>query len=168
MSKTKRLVLILFVILVCAGCDQSTKYLASNSLEFNAISSFAGDLFRLHYVENKGAFLGIGGGLGEQERFVIFTLFVAFFIGSILVYTVVGKELTVSDVIAYSLIAGGGLSNLYDRVANNGAVVDFLNIGIGSLRTGIFNLADVFIMLGLFMLLSHLLFPKKAELGKLN
>ena len=168
MSKTKRLVLIILVMLVCAGCDQSTKYLASNSLEFNAISSYAGDIFRLYYVENKGAFLGVGGGLGEQERFVIFTLLVAFFIGSILVYTVVGKDLTASDIVAYSLIAGGGLSNLYDRVATNGAVVDFLNIGIGSLRTGIFNLADVFIMLGFFILLSHLIFSKKAELEKLN
>ena len=168
MSKTKRLVLIILVMLVCAGCDQSTKYLASNSLEFNVISSFAGDIFRLHYVENKGAFLGIGGGLGEQERFVIFTLLVAFFIGSILVYTVVGKDLNTSSIVAYSLIAGGGLSNLYDRIANNGAVVDFLNIGIGGLRTGIFNLADVFIMLGFFMLLSHLLFPKKMAYGDLN
>ena len=42
----------------------------------------------------------------------------------------------------------GGVSNFIDRASNNGAVVDFLNIGIGPIRTGIFNIADVAIMFG--------------------
>ena len=40
MNKVKRIFLIMLVVLACAGCDQSTKYLASNNLEFNKISSF--------------------------------------------------------------------------------------------------------------------------------
>jgi len=56
------------------------------------------------------------------------------------------------SILALSLIFSGGLSNFYDRIANNGAVVDFLNIGIGSLRTGIFNVADIAIMLGVLLL----------------
>jgi len=40
------------------------------------------------------------------------------------------------------LLFSGGISNFYDRVSNNDAVVDYLNIGIESLRTGIFNIAD--------------------------
>ena len=47
-------------------------------------------------------------------------------------------------------VAGGG-SNLVDR-ALHGAVVDFLNVGIGPLRTGIFNVADMAIMLGAALL----------------
>jgi len=47
-----------------------------------------------------------------------------------------------------SLILGGGLSNLYDRIAY-GKVVDFMNMGIGDLRTGIFNVADMFILAGI-------------------
>jgi signal peptidase II len=52
-----------------------------------------------------------------------------------------------------TLIFSGGISNLYDRVLNNDAVIDFLNVGIGSLRTGIFNVADMANMLSIFLLL---------------
>ena len=54
------------------------------------------------------------------------------------------------------LVASGGLGNLLDRLLNKGAAIDFLNIGIGSIRTGIFNVADVLIIGGaiLFMLFS--------------
>ena len=50
-------------------------------------------------------------------------------------------------------LLGGGLSNLIDRAYHQGAVSDFLNIGIGKLRTGVFNVADVLIMAGAFGLL---------------
>ncbi|HEY9518344.1 MAG TPA: signal peptidase II, partial [Gemmatimonadales bacterium] len=50
------------------------------------------------------------------------------------------------------LILGAGLSNLWDRLLR-GRVIDFLNVGIGPLRTGIFNLADVALMLGLVLIL---------------
>ena len=48
---------------------------------------------------------------------------------------------------AFSLFIAGGLSNWFDRVSA-GRVIDFMNIGIGGLRTGIFNVADVAIMVG--------------------
>lgn len=46
-----------------------------------------------------------------------------------------------------------GISNFHDRVFNHGAVIDFLNIGVGSLRTGVFNVADIAIMIGVFMII---------------
>ena len=53
----------------------------------------------------------------------------------------------------------------YDRIVNNGAVVDYLNVGIGQLRTGIFNVADVFIMVGVVMLLIHAqIFKQKKKM----
>jgi signal peptidase II len=51
-----------------------------------------------------------------------------------------------------ALLIGGGVSNLVDRISR-GAVVDFLNLGIGSLRTGIFNVADMAIMSGIALLI---------------
>ena len=50
------------------------------------------------------------------------------------------------------LVAGGGLGNLWDRLARDGAVVDFLNLGIGPVRTGIFNVADLVLVAGLVVL----------------
>ena len=45
------------------------------------------------------------------------------------------------------MLAGGG-SNFFDRAVNNGAVIDFMNVGLGPLRTGVFNVADMAIMFG--------------------
>ena len=50
--------------------------------------------------------------------------------------------------IAVSFILAGGIGNLIDRVSNHGLVTDFINLGIGPLRTGIFNVADVAVMFG--------------------
>jgi signal peptidase II len=50
------------------------------------------------------------------------------------------------------LVLAGGASNWVDRVVR-GSVVDFLNVGVGPLRTGIFNVADVAIMVGVALLL---------------
>ena len=52
------------------------------------------------------------------------------------------------------MVLGGGFSNLLDRMLKSGAVADFMNIGIGNVRTGIFNLADVAIMVGAGVLLA--------------
>jgi len=55
-------------------------------------------------------------------------------------------------ILSFSLILGGGISNVYDRVRYN-QVTDFMNMGFPDLRTGIFNFADVAIMLGLGVML---------------
>ena len=50
------------------------------------------------------------------------------------------------------MIVAGGVSNWIDRVMR-GSVPDFINLGIGPVRTGIFNVADVAITLGAVVLL---------------
>ena len=51
------------------------------------------------------------------------------------------------------MVSGGGLSNLIDRVTQGGNVTDFLNVGAGPIRTGIFNCADMALMLGVAILI---------------
>jgi signal peptidase II len=79
------------------------------------------------------------------------------------IFIVVSKEMTAGLAISLSLILGGGASNLADRMLNDGRVVDFMNLGIGKLRTGIFNVADVAIMvgMGLVLLLNYQMQKKK-------
>jgi signal peptidase II len=70
--------------------------------------------------------------------------------GLVLVATLaaaVRLDWTVWQLAALGLMFAGGASNWIDRVAR-GTVVDFLNVGFGSLRTGIFNVADVALMVG--------------------
>ena len=60
-----------------------------------------------------------------------------------------------------ALFMAGALSNLIDRIAV-GSVIDFMNVGIGPLRTGIFNVADVAIMLGIALVIAE---PFRARLA---
>ena len=61
---------------------------------------------------------------------------------------------SVLEACAWALLIGGGISNLADRALRAGAVVDFLNVGLGPLRTGIFNVADVGITAGTILLIA--------------
>ena len=53
---------------------------------------------------------------------------------------------------ALVLVISGGFSNLLSRILNDGHVIDFMNVGIGWLRTGTFNFADMAIMTGVITL----------------
>jgi signal peptidase II len=97
--------------------------------------------------------LGLGNSLPEHIRDLIFSGLVSLFLLGFIIYAVRDKTMGILQNIACGLIISGGLSNLYDRITNNGGVVDFMNMGIGGLRTGIFNVADMAILAGVFMLL---------------
>jgi len=79
-----------------------------------------------------------------------------------LTYLFLNKNLELKYIITFSIIIGGGLSNQIDRILNNGKVVDFLNVGIGNIRTGIFNIADMFIMFGTLYLI-YMLHQKEIK-----
>lgn len=148
MPRFIQIIIIAITLISCIGCDQTTKAVAKEYLPRNEVLSFAHDTFRLQYAENRGAFLGIGFSLPEKTRELLFTVGVGAIVFGMLGFLLLAPALPHSTAIALSLIASGGLSNLVDRIAYDGYVVDFLNIGVGSLRTGIFNLADVAIMVG--------------------
>jgi signal peptidase II len=123
--------------------DHLTKLIAVHTLRGQPIISLWGGSVRLLYSENTGAFLGLGSTLPENARFWIFTVMVGLLLGGVLLYLLRSRHITHTETLLYALILGGGLSNLLDRIFNNGIVVDFLNVGLAGLRTGIFNLADV-------------------------
>lgn len=139
------------IITACVGCDQISKHAAANYLKGRPTQSFVGDTFRLGYAENSGAFLSLGAGLPKDVRKTVFVVLVALFLVGFLLYVIFSKAFDTFALSSSALIIGGGFGNLIDRILNEGVVIDFLNIGIGSLRTGIFNVADVAIMAGMFM-----------------
>ncbi|MGC4095906.1 MAG: signal peptidase II [Nitrospira sp.] len=69
------------------------------------------------------------------------------------IYLLFVRPPSISLTIAWILILSGGAGNLLDRVLHDGHVIDFMNLGIGSLRTGIFNVADVYITTGVLLLI---------------
>ena len=128
------------------GCDRVTKRLAAAALDGRPVRSLLGDALRLEYAENTGAFLGLGADLPPRVRLTVFAL--ATLVG-LAVIAGLGRRLRHAPpaLFGLALFAAGSLSNLADRVAY-GSVVDFLNVGVGPLRTGIFNVADVAIFAG--------------------
>lgn len=153
MNRSSNTVLVLQIILACIVVDQATKWLAKKYLAPDGFISFAGDTFRFQYAENTGAFLSFGSSLPEPWRHILLTILVGFFLMGLLAYLIFSRTLPWHYTACLSLVCGGGLSNLIDRLAYDGRVVDFLNTGIGSVRTGIFNVADMAITAGVILLL---------------
>ena len=142
-----------WISLISIGLDQYTKVLATRYLLSSEPLSWFNDFFVLTYSINHGAFLGMGHKLPEGIRDLIFSGAVSVFLAAFTFYALSNKSFTRIHHIACALVISGGVSNLYDRITNNGGVVDFMNMGIGGLRTGIFNVADMAIMAGVFILI---------------
>ncbi len=153
MNIVKRALLILLISVSCVGCDQSTKTLAGVYLPKDKMDSFFFDTLRVGYTENVGSFLNLGADLPEETRFLLLTIFTGIILIGLLIYLIAGPRLSSMGFLGLCLFFAGGISNLYDRATNNGAVIDFLNIGIGPIRTGIFNIADVALMPGAVIVL---------------
>jgi signal peptidase II len=153
MRTLQRIAVVTLTLLCCVGCDQMSKSAARVLLASGDAQSFLGDSLRLQLVENPGSFLSLGASLPEHFRFALFTAAVAALLIGLVAASLFARRLQPWRVVALALVAGGGISNLIDRLLYNGRVTDFLNVGIGGVRTGIFNVADMAIMAGALLLL---------------
>ena len=139
-------IVLLAVAVATVGCDRVTKHVAETTLAGNTGHSFWGNTLWLGYVENTGGFLSLGAGLPELLRTIVFTWGTGLVL-FVLAAVVLRGRLPPWRAVGLTLFVAGGISNWFDR-AMAGYVVDFLNVGIGSVRTGVFNVADVAIMAG--------------------
>ena len=156
--------LVILISMSCIGCDQYTKTLAREDLQPGRPVSYFGGFVRFQYEENAGGMLSMGSEFSESFRFWVFTVTVALFLFGILSVVCIHPRLAVGDRLAAAFIAGGGFGNLIDRLLNDGTVIDFLNVGIGPIRTAVFNIADVAILTGAaLLLLRHV---RKVRVGE--
>jgi signal peptidase II len=166
MARIQRIVLAVVILFFCTGFDQITKDVAREKLAASPPISLLDDTIRIEYSENTGAILGIGANLPDDVRFALFVLLSGLISIMALFVALKVHDLRFIQLLGLLLIASGGLGNLLDRLLNQGAAIDFLNIGIGSIRTGIFNVADVLIIAGATLLmLSSLKDRTKATLA---
>ena len=142
---------LLLLVATTIGCDRATKLLAAAELRGRPARAYLGGTLRLHYVENPGAFLGLGSSLPASLRWWLLTAGTAAAFAA-LVWTQRRVDFGATGRVGLSLVLAGGISNFWDR-ARDGAVVDFLNVGVGPVRTGIFNVADMAITLGVLLVL---------------
>jgi signal peptidase II len=145
-TNTSRRLLLLIAIGATIGCDRATKHIAATMLSGTTSRSFLADTFRLEYAENAGAFLSLGAAWPFWVRTALFGIGNGVLLFALAVMAS-RRRWSGPALLGLALCIAGGASNLLDRLAF-GTVVDFMNVGIGPLRTGIFNVADMAIMLG--------------------
>jgi signal peptidase II len=132
------------------GCDHVTKHVARTTLAATGPHSYLADTVRIVYAENPGGFLSLGAALPVDARTIVFIIATGLLLLTVLAVAIRFRWRGPS-LLGVSLFVAGGASNWLDRFVH-GAVVDFLNVGIGPVRTGIFNVADIAIMLGLALI----------------
>ena len=152
-STVVRVGAIALIVLVTIGLDQTTKELARTYLRDQGTVRVVGDVFIFRYVENVGGFLSLGSRLPGAVRTGLLVAFPLAALAWLVISMVRSSTLSWRLLTGLSFIAGGGFGNLFDRVFHGGHVSDFMNLGIGNLRTGIFNVADMAIMAGCVLLL---------------
>jgi signal peptidase II len=143
-----RLVLVATLMIGCVGCDQVSKVMVRTQLTLGTNHSYLGDTFRMIHAENPGAFLGVGENLSAPIRAWVFQGAISLIVLTLLWIAAFRRDVRPWQVVGLTLLAASGVGNLIDRFLNDGRVTDFLNLGIGIVRTGIFNFADVFGVVG--------------------
>ncbi len=143
---------IIFIVLFNIGCDQWSKDAVRKNVDYHEKIELIGDNFILTKVENTGAMLGMGRDLSPIIKLIVLKIFPVVLL-LILLFRILKKEnLNKVLVFAFACVIGGGIGNLIDRIAY-GQVTDFLHFQWGFLKTGIFNMADVSVTMGVFIIL---------------
>jgi len=143
--------------------DQLTKYLVVQRFRLHETVQVIPGLFDLTYVRNPGAAFGILAGASGAWRTAFFlTVSVA---ALAVIITLVRTSQVRRQLVAFSLIGGGAVGNLLDRV-RFGEVVDFIDWHYRSHHWPTFNIADSAITIGVVLLAIDMLFAGKAEEGK--
>lgn len=164
----QRWLFVLAIVSLLVIIDQTTKRIAIQYLQDAPRIDYLGGFFSFVYAENTGAFLSLGSKLSSTARFWTLTALNGVILGVVFLFIVFKEVLRTPVVFALACIFAGGIGNLIDRIFRDGRVIDFMNMGINvgpyPVRTGIFNLADVAIMGGLFLLVGLEIFTaKKAD-----
>lgn len=143
---------IIFIIIGLIIDRLSKSYAINNFIE----NSYQGKLLNFTYLENRGAAFGI---LQDSRLFfIILTLVIV----AALVYYFVKNYKTNHKIlnIALAMIISGAIGNFYDRLFQ-GYVVDFIEFAF--VKFPVFNIADIFVTLGSFLMIIYLIFFEESE-----
>ena len=151
----KRKILVFSIMFL--AIDILSKVLIKTNLNLYDSITLIPNFFNITYVLNDGAAFSL-----FQGKQILFIILGIIFLG-ILIYYIFKEKLTNYKVIYYSLLIGGVVGNILDRIIYKN-VVDFLDFKIFSYDAPIFNLADTFIVIGVGLILIEII--RKDTYGK--
>ena len=132
--------------------DQITKFFATKYLQLNTPVVIINNFLNFTLVHNRGA------AFGNFQNQLLFLVFISIFAIVLIFYNLRDKKNSTIFKLSLSLILGGAIGNLIDRL-RFGFVIDFLDFRIWP----VFNLADSVITLAAFLLARELLFRKNVS-----
>ena len=135
-----------FILVFFVFCDLITKFFIKNSFLINE-SIQLNKFLDIVYVQNYGVSFGFLSGLVSYWILVILGLLV-----TCLIYYLMIRSKKRLEKLAYFIIITGALSNILDRIINS-YVVDFISLHYNNFYWPAFNLADIYITIGIIMLL---------------
>ncbi|NLG89587.1 MAG: signal peptidase II [Clostridiaceae bacterium] len=162
MKRIPKLVLSIISILLLVGLDQVTKKLAEINLAGKGTIPVLGNFLVLNYITNRGGFLSFGSGISNFMWHVFFIILPLVSLIAISIFIIIKKRNDAYFLSFWVFFTSGGVGNIIDRILY-GEVRDFLNIGIGSLRTGIFNVADIYLNVFALLVVLIYIFRKKGK-----
>src|SRR5215475_11501792 len=155
----------LLIALLVLCLDRATKWIIAQKIDLHDSVQVIPGFFRLTHVQNSGAAFGLFADSPSEWKIAVLVLFsiVALVIVSTLLWRNSHSMSTTG--LGLSLILGGALGNLWDRLIN-GRVVDFLLFYIGDHQWPAFNIADSAIVVGAALLVIEILFSKTPATEK--
>ena len=141
---------VLWLIPLTLIVDQTSKYMVEGTMKLGQsiplLEDFFGDFFRLTYIHNKGAAFGLN--IGSPFLHTLISILALFIL--IWMFWTMPRESRLLR-FALTLVLGGAVGNIIDRF-RLGEVIDFFDLGIGTLRWPVFNFADSFVTVGILLL----------------
>ena len=156
MNKNKSFLVYLFLISIVITLDQALKRWASCALQGGHDVS-VNSWLNFSLASNRGISWGLLNFQADSLYFVL-TCFIVLVISGFFVYSIIQH---INRILVYfeSLVIGGAISNVIDRI-NHGYVIDFIDLHICSLHWPTFNVADIFIVVGVVGMLINSLYKK--------
>ena len=158
MTNKKRVVIFSLIILSICLFDQITKKLIVEYFDTNNSKIFLTSFLNFDLIWNDGIAFGLLGF--DNPSFYNLVTFIIGLVILIVFYFIIISENHLSYF--YSMVAGGALGNFIDRIRFS-AVPDFIDFHIGDYHWFVFNIADIFISLGVFCLIIAEIFYKKID-----
>lgn len=138
------------ILIAVVGSDVATKAIAVKALGVPRVPhELVGEYLRFTLVYNPGAAFGLNVGEHSRWVFMVLTIGALLILGRLYVSAPAGDR---TRVISLALVCGGAIGNLIDRIRHQLGVVDFLDIGVGDARWPTFNVADMSVSVGAFLL----------------